>query len=196
MVEENLKLVPWLLNQNRWAIKVCGGEEDAMQVGYLGLIKAAMHYDCAKGYTFATYAGYCIRRRWAGQLEYSLRTMRNNGLTPFSLDCPIANHRNGESPKGPITLGDLIPCPDKDMDSVLIRADAENVLSLLERMSAKPRADFAAFDSRNREIFKKVVLGGETLEKVGVEYRLTKERTRQIVQNVTRQIQKAIQEGT
>ena len=91
-------------------------------------------------------------------------------------------------------MGDLIPCADKDMDSVLIRTDAEKVLELLGRMPTRERDDYAACDLRDRGIFKQAVLGGETLEKTGLRYGLTKERTRQIVERVTKQIQKAIQE--
>lgn len=189
-----MKLVPYFLNQNRWAVKVCGSQEDAMQVGYFGLIKAAMHYDSSKGYTFSTYAGRCIRRGWVYELQQSIRPKRSNGLTPASLDSPIANRQNGESKNGPATLGDLIPCADKDMDSVLIRTDAEKVLELLGRMPTRERDDYAACDLRDRGIFKQAVLGGETLEKTGLRYGLTKERTRQIVERVTKQIQKAIQE--
>jgi RNA polymerase sigma factor (sigma-70 family) len=64
LVVENLRLVPWALLQYRprlsWAARALGGWRDAIQVGRLGLIRAAELWEPSRG-AFSTYAVHWVR---------------------------------------------------------------------------------------------------------------------------------------
>ena len=58
IIECNLRLVPLIVKKyfNQYNIL----DDDLIQIGYLGLIKAVDHYDISKNYKFSSYASACI----------------------------------------------------------------------------------------------------------------------------------------
>lgn len=80
LAEDNMKLVYHIISREYPTFK---GDEDIVQSGILGLCKATMNWDEAKG-KFSTYASACIRRAIAQELR-----ARQPHKEVISLDCPI-----------------------------------------------------------------------------------------------------------
>lgn len=57
LIVDNMNLVRHLVNRHYPSYK---GNEDILQIGYIGLIKAAESYNPALGFTFSTYASSII----------------------------------------------------------------------------------------------------------------------------------------
>jgi RNA polymerase sigma factor (sigma-70 family) len=60
-VEKNLKLVPYVIHRYFPRLANSADMEDWMQIGMLGLCKAVIGFDTAKGLQFSTYACYAIK---------------------------------------------------------------------------------------------------------------------------------------
>ena len=60
-VEKNLKLVPYVIHRYFPRLVNSADMEDWMQIGMLGLCKAVIGFDTAKGLQFSTYACYAIK---------------------------------------------------------------------------------------------------------------------------------------
>lgn len=78
IVEENLRLVPFVMNKLRNAIIASGlGMEDARQIGYEALCKAAARWDPERGAKLSTYATLYIR-------GFILTACNENSLVPVN----------------------------------------------------------------------------------------------------------------
>ena len=58
LVEENLGLISYAMT--KLPIYLFDSREDAFQIGTIGLMKAARHYDPSRNILFSTYAMPCI----------------------------------------------------------------------------------------------------------------------------------------
>ena len=79
--------------------------DDAFQIGAMGLMRAAAHYDETRGVKFSTYAMRCIKMALGTDLRKRMAVRRGGGVSPLSLDAPCARW-NG------LTLGDLLRAKD------------------------------------------------------------------------------------
>ena len=111
MVERNLRLVGHTLRKYYPKDLPIGDRDDVWQIGCIGLCKAAMTFEPAKGFTFATYAVKCIRTEIQHELRKLQAMRRTTDESVLSLDAPI-----GEDSE---EFSGLIPDPSADTERKL-----------------------------------------------------------------------------
>ena len=107
LVEENLGLISCAMT--KLPIYLFDSREDAFQIGSIGLMKAARHYDPSRNILFSTYAMPCI----INELRMALRHINSSnppGRT-VSYDAPLPN-ADGDT----LSLLDMIPSNDQPAD--------------------------------------------------------------------------------
>lgn len=125
LVEENLRLVDFVIRRKfpRW--REIGEYEDVQQTGRIGLCKAAQTYDPGKGPTFSTYAAKCIRN----ELKMALRSVnalsREGDDRRLSMDAVLGDDD--------FTIADLVPDPGADTEHQLeVREKLQKLMAAFE----------------------------------------------------------------
>ncbi len=176
LVLHNLRLVVWMaFKVNRMGITL----GDLVQEGVIGLITASRRFDLSRGHRFTTYAFYWIRQamyralhnqcnliRWpvwiAPKLIASARTGNFNALG--------AGHKPVVFLNRPLTMASLPRC-----DLVQSQAITESQTGV--------RNIIAELTPRQRDVISRrfgIDCDEQTLEEIGQQYALTRERIRQI----------------
>lgn len=114
LTEANIGLVPFIVRKHYPDASEIGTFGDRVQIGYVGLCRAAQTFDPEKGFTFATYAVKCIRNELNRELR-TTRAARRTGET-LSLD---KLYGDASTP-----LLNLIPDPGADSERLIEAREA------------------------------------------------------------------------
>jgi RNA polymerase sigma factor (sigma-70 family) len=182
-IEEHQRLVRFFVRQFHWAThsgRIC--DEDLVQEGNLGLLHACAKFDPSLGWMFSTYA-----RRWVQ--NYMQRFIESRSFpvsypTNFtwrqpkdgiqrkggvSLDAPSRRFGHGEASPMKDFLKSKAQGQERDLFDAETRSEAHlMVMAILPVIGA-----------RNTEILLRRA-NGETLEAIGADTGVTRERVRQI----------------
>ena len=112
LVEHNLRLVAHIIKKY---YQNCGGQEDLVSIGTIGLIKAINTYDISKNIKLSSYASRCIEN----EILMHFRGNRKSSLN-ISLNDAIDTDKDGN----PLTLMDILA---SDMD---VAEDVDTMLKL------------------------------------------------------------------
>lgn len=176
---DHLPLVHWWIKRSGFAARVKRnaniGIDDLVQVGYLGLRRAAESFDPARGCTFATYAVFWVRHACQRLLENESSTIR----TPVHLQ--QTRRKAGQAPRAVVCSLD-VPLGGDSFERENTRLD------MLESVEAPVEAQLQleALVARTPELSdteRKVMLRrarGERLQEIGDELGRSRERSRQV----------------
>lgn len=120
LIRHNLRLVAHVTKKYYAA---CGGQDDLISIGTIGLIKAVDTFDPARASKFSSYASRCIEN----ELRMELRRTRREGVQT-SLQEPL------EGSDGQLTLADTLPDPTVMEDDCEQRADAARLRRMVEAL--------------------------------------------------------------
>lgn len=189
-VTEHLALVRWVIRRRGFARRAFGALEvdDLMQEGALGLLRAARTFDPTKG-AWATYASHWLRQSMGRSLQNMGSTVRapvhlqerrvKAGERPRPvmrrLDLPISHDT-------PTTYGDLLADDTPSPEDCAAECERAAELSALMRRAKLTERERRVLRLRSLDV---------SLEDIGTELSLTRERVRQIEQTALERLRRA-----
>ncbi len=163
--------------KSRTYFLVGGENEDLIQEGMIGLIKAMKDFDITKGASFNTFADLCISRqmitaiRSANSKKYQLLNQS------YSLNTFLLNEKDEE-----VEYIDLLESGDKSPEEVLISYEnTENIYNLIESELSK----------LEKEVIKEY-LKGSSYQEIGSKLNKTEKAVDNALQRVRNKLQKKL----
>lgn len=132
LIENNMGLVYMVANQ--FTGKTLIERDDLIQLGSLGLIKAANYYDASRGTKFSTCATRYIQNEIKKYRDTMLRKMRNPSNS-VSFESSVVNYKDGKS----MTLGDTLSTNISAEDEVIAKHELCNLYDNLMKLKEKER---------------------------------------------------------
>lgn len=128
MVEEHMKLVHYTVYKlaNKGWLKP-NQEEDALQEGMIGLMKAVRYYDPEKGNKFSTFAVRCIQQCVLNEVRKDHQISQKHPV--ISLDEPMPEKFAREG----LQREEILPS-DEDLEEEHLDGYAETLIRKLEQM--------------------------------------------------------------
>ncbi len=153
LAEKNTKLVPWVVNRichssKSYLIDYLGGTDEAVSIGWFGLLRAAEYWDENYGTTFSTYAGHAIYRKIQDEA-----TRKNNRKRIHCVSLGSWLERNVITP-----LRRIPRLSEEDQEFI--------------------REGLAGLPSPDREIMESILYGRKTYEEASAPYGKSREWTR------------------
>ena len=173
MVEANIGLVGYAIAQFGSYHLDC---DDAFQVGTIGLIRAVMKHDQARG-AFSTFAMRCIRNELRRESQRQLRPHRHYGLVFVSLDAPFPGDEDSNDPWRLVDIHD---------DTQISVEEHVMLADLVERASAH----LASADGQPAKIAVDYLTSDMTQLEVANKYGVSQAQVSAYVRQMTRQIRK------
>lgn len=163
--------------------------DDLVQEGCIGLYKAAKRFDPTKGASFGTYASYWIKQCIIKYTRNNLSVIR----TPDHLFDKGYRGRYKQFAHNAInnisSIITIFENGDEDYISELVEEFVENKSDIYAVISLALKE----LPQREQEIIEKRFNQGLTLDEVGAQYNLTRERIRQLQNAAIEKLQKKLQ---
>lgn len=175
LVNENLPLAKFFANK---AMDI--DYDEAFSRAMHGLHRAAQRFDDTRGCRFGAFAGFIIKQQLHRVRQFRNTAKRGRGTVTFSLEAPASE--TNES-----TLRDTLVDPRADAIGNI--DDEANHSVVLEALAQLP-------DRERAIISRRFGIGGdaETLEEIGIDYSLTRERVRQLEAIALKKLHRLISE--
>jgi RNA polymerase sigma factor (sigma-70 family) len=168
---EHINLVRHCAKRFRWAVGKHMDMDDIVQAGCVGLVQAAQRFDAERG-KFSTYAYYWITQAMRREIAYSLYEMHNlnNPTEKGSYGRGISSLDELFAAENARNKGDMLPC-----------RDTVDTASAVRSLRATFGALVKGLTGRQRDIAARRYISGWTLDQIGAEQGITRERVRQIL---------------
>jgi RNA polymerase sigma factor (sigma-70 family) len=165
--EDHLGLVWAVIKSHHFKPIGSLGLDDLFSIGCVGLTSALNTYRPSTGALFSTYAFACIRNSISRALKTELRWTKHHWMRSIKR----FEHR-------------IDPAP-----SALARLINKERSTLFDIALSRGSRD-CQFSKRDRDIFKERYTTTKTLEQLGIQYNVTRERIRQILGRIQRKLER------
>lgn len=153
----------------RWAVGQHMDFDDLVQAGCLGLVQASQRYDGERG-RFSTYAYYWVMQSIRRAVAYALYEMHN-------MSRPTEKSAHG---KCIVSVDSVIAANGGEPSEMACRSNADPD-SAVRSLVATFRGISRGLNERQRLIAARRYICGWTLDRIGAEIGVTRERARQIL---------------
>ena len=113
LVLNNVKLINYVINK----MGLWESREYYYEIGMVGLVKAAKCFDSSKGFTFSTYAIWCIKNTILLDIKRKKTSKEKANYNTVSLDAPVKSDGHSD-----IFLADVLGS-DFDIEEELIKQE-------------------------------------------------------------------------
>jgi len=130
-MEDRLKVLAE--NNQRLVFKIAsryGYDEDIVQIGNIGLLRAINTFDPDKGFQFATYASRCINN----EILMSLRK-----INKYAVECSLEMILSIDSQGNELTLVEVLGEEDNNLAQMEKDEEIQGLISAIDRLSVRER---------------------------------------------------------
>lgn len=186
VVEANMGLVWKVAGRHSRRLPLSTSFDDLAQAGFVALCRAARHYDAGEGVKFSTYATISVRRAVVDELCYRSSLVHvpqeplgaRPGETRLDMVTRLRPMQMQASADG--FHDHMGACmPDTDHEPLAPAEDIDEELDGQDRVGML-HDSIEAMPERDRFVIRARWFDGRTLQDIGDELRISKERVRQI----------------
>lgn len=196
-VTKHFGLVEWSARKckaAKWAsVGVCTSHEDVIQVGRMGLMRAAEMFDESKGVKFATYARWWIDayiKDWCFNQLRTVRIPRSSALKRWKAGKSTVLHALSiDSGFAPVDNGN----EGNVLDSLGFHVHQDDEIQDTEHLHARLRSAIRGLPKREAEVLHGRFFQDLTLAELGDKFKLSRERIRQIEANALSKLKQHFQ---